>query len=407
MAYSLDAIYNSTNWAIRNHSQALMMLQEQAATGQCINRISDDPTDGNRILALRSENRSFELYADALTEVVSNLELSSSVVQSISGEMQNAIASVTGVLSGIYSTENSFARTQMAEQLDDVLEQIISLTNTQRLGHRLFSGADSTVDPYTVVRNDNGEITRVVYQGSYEERNIEVSSGVEISGVFVGNELFRTDDRGAPLFMSADDSGVTTTGVVAGTGTSSARGTVWLTVTDEGGGDYTLSLDGGAVVSGNISDPGSDNVAVVSASGQVLYVNVQNLSSSGIEAIEVQGTYDIFNSLINTRDLLRNGNDVPAEQWHEMMNDMIEAMRQAEEKLTQAFPKIGGRISTLMTLKDSIENMQMSTEDEMSRLQDTDIAQVAVDLARREVLYEMSLSVAAKMFSLSLLDFIG
>ncbi|GAG40756.1 unnamed protein product, partial [marine sediment metagenome] len=46
------------------------------------------------------------------------------------------------------------------------------------------------------------------------------------------------------------------------------------------------------------------------------------------------------------------------------------------------------------------------TEDEATRLQQADIAQIAIDLSRREVLYQMSLAVAAKLMSLSLLDYI-
>jgi flagellin-like hook-associated protein FlgL len=67
---------------------------------------------------------------------------------------------------------------------------------------------------------------------------------------------------------------------------------------------------------------------------------------------------------------------------------------------------VGGRIGTLLTLKNSIEDMKFNADEEISRLQDADITQVAVDLARHEVLYQMSLSVAARMFSLSLMDFI-
>jgi flagellin-like hook-associated protein FlgL len=51
--------------------------------------------------------------------------------------------------------------------------------------------------------------------------------------------------------------------------------------------------------------------------------------------------------------------------------------------------------------------MQFNTEDAVAQLQDADIAQIAIDLARHEVLYEMSLAVASKMFSLSLMDFLG
>ena len=39
-------------------------------------------------------------------------------------------------------------------------------------------------------------------------------------------------------------------------------------------------------------------------------------------------------------------------------------------------------------------------------MEEADIAQVAIDLSRHEVLYQMSLAVAGKLMSLSLLDFI-
>ncbi len=90
-----------------------------------------------------------------------------------------------------------------------------------------------------------------------------------------------------------------------------------------------------------------------------------------------------------------------------MINSTIESMQGAQERLTHSFPKIGGRIKTLVTLQSSIEDMKFNADEEISRLQDADITQVAVDLARHEVLYQMSLSVAAKMFSMSLMDFIS
>jgi flagellin-like hook-associated protein FlgL len=53
-----------------------------------------------------------------------------------------------------------------------------------------------------------------------------------------------------------------------------------------------------------------------------------------------------------------------------------------------------------------LQSLKYNTEDETTLLQEADIAQIAIDLARREVLYQMSLSIAAKVMSISLLDFI-
>jgi flagellin-like hook-associated protein FlgL len=88
-----------------------------------------------------------------------------------------------------------------------------------------------------------------------------------------------------------------------------------------------------------------------------------------------------------------------------MLNDTLTAMKGAEEKLTQSFPVVGGRLQTLSSLRDSIEQTKLSAEDDVSRMQDADIAQVSIDLARYEVLYQMSLAIASKMFSMSFLDF--
>ena len=125
------------------------------------------------------------------------------------------------------------------------------------------------------------------------------------------------------------------------------------------------------------------------------------------EHVRVPGTYDIFNILIHNRDLLKNTDNIPETTWGTFMDATIESMRQVEEKLVRAYPIIGGRLDTLTNLKKSLEDIQMNAEEEISRRQDADITQVALDLARHEVLYEMSLAVSAKMFSLSLTDFIA
>ncbi len=408
--YSLDSIYNSASWAIWQHSTALAKLQEKAATGQDINRPSDDPTDANRILGLRTESRSMEVYMKALGDTISELDFSSSVIQQIDDQMISALGYITSISSG--GTETEDTRRILANQINSILEQVVSLANSQLSGHYLFSGAASDVQPYTVERDSSGNITRVLYQGSSEERNVAVAPGVEVSSVLVGDELFRTDSRGALDFVTADDAGATTTGIVAGSGTSSVRGNTWLTVTDLGGGNYELSIDGGAsTVTGNVGDADAENVAVVnSITGEVLYVDVTGMTGSGTEPIRASGTYDIFNILINARDLLNDEQGLLAgdrAQWNSMVNSTIESMQGAQRRLTNAFPRVGGRIGTLLTLKNSIEDMKFNADEEISRLQDSDITQVAVDLARHEVLYQMSLSVAARMFSLSLMDFIA
>jgi flagellin-like hook-associated protein FlgL len=57
-------------------------------------------------------------------------------------------------------------------------------------------------------------------------------------------------------------------------------------------------------------------------------------------------------------------------------------------------------------IKSNLEDVKVNTEDQTTQLEEADIAQVAIDLSRHEALYQMSLAVAGKLMSLSLLDFI-
>lgn len=404
MSFSLSSIYERSSWSIWTHSTALSQLQEQAATGQRLNKPSDDPTDASRVLNMKSDERSYTRYIATATQIIDSLSDSDISLNNISRSIIDANNKLTS------GSSSAFPAT-LADTINGILEDIVLYANTKdRYGNYMFSGSDSDTQSFDITRNSAGEITRVSYQGSNEVRTAEVSPGVQSAAVLVGESIFQKDDnRQIPTFMSADqDTGVTTTGAVAGSGTSSVRGTIQLTVTSTGGTTYDISIDGGTTTVA-IDTASDTDVAVVNpTTGEVLYVDVSNISSSGTEWIQVGGTYDVFNALITARDLLRTDEkSMPSGQWDEMVNKMIGHLSDVHEDLTKAFPLVGGRISTLTALKYSLEDMQFNTEDAIAQLQDADIAQIAIDLARHEVLYEMSLAVASKMFSLSLMDFLG
>ena len=81
-------------------------------------------------------------------------------------------------------------------------------------------------------------------------------------------------------------------------------------------------------------------------------------------------------------------------------------MGEVQQLITRGVLSVGAKSGALSRMEDMLIDMKFNTDSEISRLQDADIAQVAVDIARQELLYQMSLETAAKLFSLSLMDFI-
>jgi len=248
------------------------------------------------------------------------------------------------------------------------------------------------------VERSDGKIISVTYQGSAENRNIKVAPGLESSAFYVGENIFCSSNRGTPVFLG-------NTGAKAGTGTSSVTGDTWLTVTYDGS-NYKLSIDDGASTV-TVPAGGDTNQAVTdSRTGKVLYVDSTEINSTGVEMVSISGTYDIFNTLISIRDILKNEKGLTDAQVKELINNSLNSLEEISNLLVQTEVSVGSKLGFLDDLKDSLTNIKYNTEDELTRLTEADIAQVAIDLSRREVLYQMSLSVAAKLMSMSLLDYI-
>lgn len=393
MSGTLSNIYSNVSFALHLHSEAMVQLQEQASTGSRINRGSDDPSAANQILGLNSQERSLKNYIDNLSEVVSTLQISSTAIENITSALAETRTRLTQIASGIY---NQDARERTAEGINDILEQIVSLANTKNMGQHLFGGGNTSVAPYLVERTD-GRITSVTYQGSSENRDIEVAPGVKSSAFQVGSDVFGSDNRSEPTFLGG-------TGAKAGPGTASVRGSTWLVVTGSAD-NYTLSIDDGL---STFNTDGTDaNLAVTdSRTGEVLYVDTTGINSTGVDLVSTPGTYDIFSVLISIRDILKNVKGLPEAQVRELQNNFSNPIKEISNLLVQNEVSIGSKIGFLDNLKDSLKNLKYNTEDEATRLQEADITQIAIDLSRREVLYQMSLSIAAKLMSMSLLDFI-
>jgi flagellar hook-associated protein 3 FlgL len=389
----LASIYESISYALQLHGKAITVLQEQASTGNRVNRGSDSPSDAYRILALNSQERSLASFQENITDLMGRLEVSSTVVRDMTAQLAETRTLLTQIIGGLYDANG---RERLAEQIDNTLEQMVSLANTRHAGQYLFGGNSTGSAPYTVVR-EGGEITQVIYQGSGEARQVDVASGLEAEGSLVGDEVFRTDERAAPVFFGS-------TGARAGT-EASVRGDLWLTVEHDGA-NYRVSIDDGATFV-TVPPGGDPNQAVTdSRTGRVLYVDTTGINQTGVELVRVPGTHDVFSTLIGLRDMLRNERGLDTQVLIADVTECVAGVEEVRNQLVQANITTGSEIGFLNTLKQNLENVQFDTQDQTARLQQADVAQISIDLAREQTLYQMSLAVAGKLMTTSLLDFI-
>jgi flagellin-like hook-associated protein FlgL len=104
--------------------------------------------------------------------------------------------------------------------------------------------------------------------------------------------------------------------------------------------------------------------------------------------------------------MLRNERGLDPQVLIADVTECVAGVEEVRNQLVQANITTGSEIGFLNTLQQNLENVQFDTQDQTARLQQADVAQISIDLAREQVLYQMSLSVAGKLMTTSLLDFI-
>ena len=167
-----------------------------------------------------------------------------------------------------------------------------------------------------------------------------------------------------------------------------------------------LSIDGGATSVEVLPGTSADVALVDSRSERVLWVDPVSLARTGTESVRVGGTGDIFQVLIDLRDVLRNSRSLPQDQQMELLNHTVNSLDEATAAVVSHATLAGGRLQALDNLGESLTNLRNHLQDEKNAMQNVDIAQLATELARMQTLYQMTLQASSRLLSLNLMDFL-
>lgn len=401
MGTSINQIYNNSIWAMNKTMGGLLEAQKQSTTGLAVSKPSDDAIKAGQIIDLNSNIQSISRYNDNIDNTISLLEMGNSILEEMSAIM-------TDIKTLTLSSAESSVRQQTASTLNEYINQMVSLANTQYADQYLFGGAEYSQAPFTIEQNNNGQITSVTYKGSSDELLVEVADGISVSGVMCGDDLFysRIADQPAIISREISDDSQSATGAAAGTAASRVSSIRTLTVTDLGAGDWGFSIDGGTTVvsASSASDPA--NVPVIDPqSGDIFYVDATAVTSAGEETV-MPNQANLFSVLAMTRDAL-GSSSLSNDEYEYMIGYAMDSMNQFHGKLTAAYPSIGGKINSLASLQYINEDIQFFNKERLSVLQDADVTEVTIRLAEYESLYELTLMATSKLFNLSLVKFLS
>ena len=152
-------------------------LQNQAATGQRITQPSDDPAAAVRVLNFQSERSRIAQYQrngqraqDVVNATVAQVRNMISVSDR-AGEITTLSSDLLGPAAlKVYGTE-----------VNQLIEQTLVGANAHFNDEPLFGGTTANAQAFTAVRDGNGNITSVAYNGSATTATYQISDGSTLS----------------------------------------------------------------------------------------------------------------------------------------------------------------------------------------------------------------------------------
>jgi flagellar hook-associated protein 3 FlgL len=139
--------YTSTFLSAVNAAETrINTANQQLSSGYRINVPSDDPGAIDAILGFQSQ-------IDRVTQIQSNLSRATTIANvsdsalTSASDLLNQLASIAA--QGSSSTATAASRASLAQQVQGIDEQMVSLANTTFSGQYVFGGDDATTQPYT------------------------------------------------------------------------------------------------------------------------------------------------------------------------------------------------------------------------------------------------------------------
>ena len=190
-----QSLVRSSLASIRQATQNILVSQEQLATGRKVNRPSDAPLDAAHAQRLHARTAKLAQYRRSLEHAQAEVEFASATLIEINDTFIQAREIAVRAAS---STSLARDRATMADEVDDLLEGLISRANATFNGHYVFAGAANDTAPFALESGGMGQSECVAYRGDDAHIELAVGPGLLIatnepgSAVFVGQRPSET-----------------------------------------------------------------------------------------------------------------------------------------------------------------------------------------------------------------------
>jgi flagellar hook-associated protein 3 FlgL len=176
----LPDLLSSIEQAQQNQQTAV----QEMSTGKSVNNLSDNPAAAAALVgndALTSEN---DQFLTNISDVQGTLQAASSALNNAGQILTTAI---TVGAQGANGTVSAADRQALAQQVQGLQQEMLSLANTTYQGVYVFGGTNVSAAPFA---QDGSSPSGVQYNGNSGVTSVEIAEGQSLQTNVAGNQLF-------------------------------------------------------------------------------------------------------------------------------------------------------------------------------------------------------------------------
>jgi flagellar hook-associated protein 3 FlgL len=372
-------------------------LMEKMASGKSLNRPSDDPLGMSRVLDYRESKASIEQYRENIDSSKGWLTMSESILSSVNDLLVNAKEIA---ISQSTATASAETRDIAAASVEQIMDEMRSLANSQYGDRYLFSGTKTSDAPFSAAEFPATIGTPAAPSGNTFDGTVAAGGGpytgavnktyvvkIVTGGNFAAAEYQVSDDGGQTWGAVRNDLDTGTITLGDGIDFTFTAGTVDVAVDD------IFHVD--AHVEGYYNGNGEELSVAIGKNMNFAY----SIPGQSVFTDQGEGEVDMFKTLNDLKNALEaNDPDTIASQ----LNNLDNGIQQVNKYVAQC----GSRTNRLEIAETNLSDLDYKLTDLISSTEDVDMAAIVTEFSMKEVVLKASYAMASSIGNLSIIDFL-
>ncbi|MDY6928359.1 MAG: flagellar hook-associated protein FlgL [Pseudomonadota bacterium] len=407
MRISTNQLYDQNIRAIMDNQKGLAGTQESMSTGKKINRPSDDPVGAAKVVRMTEELDSLAQFQRNNDLVTGSLDQQETILRNITNALNRArqltIQAGDGAL--LYSD-----RQALAAEIGQIKEEVIDLMNSQTAdGDYYFAGYQSEIRPFVASGTPGNAYA---FQGDSGTNEVQLSNSVTIRSTASGQTVFEDVAARRNFTVTGTAGVIVDEALVSGL---SEFDTFYKNNYDPittANNNFRVTVTAPNQV--EIRNLGTNTI--LSTQG---FTSGEPFSFAGIDFTlngNVGDTLDFQldppekKNIANTLHELQQALNDPSFTditYREALNDAAVGIDNSLEKIAFEVSSIGARLNVAESVYETNLDLEVSTKEARSAIEDVDYAEASAEFAKQEAALTAALSTFPRISGLSLFNYLS